>query len=183
MRWEKQMSSLSLTLGAAVAACGLLGGAAVAAGHGDTADARLAKQATSTPGQSFTFVDNNLNRGKQGLTYTLPKLPPGPYAVSLFAGLESAEYERTLENMYCSIGNSTASHRVLVATAEWTGNTSTFVSASSVTRVKSTSELRVNCAAEYGTFTYLSDPLRVTFTRLDRLTTASIEPSSSYRHR
>jgi hypothetical protein len=176
----QRMSSWSLTLAAAVAACGLLGGVAVAAGPGDTADARPTRQATSMPLPSFTFVDNNLNRGKQGVAYTLPALPPGPYAVSLFAGLEPADVDTARENLSCEVFDTTADHRILVATVHWTNETAAHVSASSVAWVKSTSQLRVSCSAEYAQFTYASDPLRVTFTRIDRLKQRSLEPSSSY---
>jgi hypothetical protein len=163
----------------AVASCTLAGGAAVAYGHGGSSPAGQAREATSAVGQSFTFVDHELSRGKQSLTYTLPKLPPGPYAVSLFAALEPAG-DVTSENLYCQINDTTKQFRILVATTTWTGDSATFVSASSAARVSADSQLHVICEAEHGPFTFVGDPLRVTFVRLASLQATALEPSSSF---
>jgi hypothetical protein len=167
-----------LTLGAAVAACGLLGGVAVASQAG-SADARPTTQATSKAKTSFTFVDK-IARGKQEVAYTLPSLPPGPYAVSLFAGLEPADSTVAGENLYCEVNDTTARSRILVASVRWTGQDATFATASSVARIRSTSNLRVFCGAEHGLFTHGGSPLRVNFVRLDRLKAAAIEPDYTY---
>ena len=173
------MSRFHTVIGMALTAGTLVGGAAIAYGQYDSGPAPVSPRSSSVVGQSYTFVDNNLSRDKQGLNYELPQLPPGPYAVSLFAGLEPAG-ETSRENLYCQVNDVTTERRILVATARWTGDTATHVSASSSARLSDRSQLRVECAAEYGPFRYFADPLRITFVRLASLKRTNLEPSSSY---
>jgi hypothetical protein len=163
-------------IGVASAVCVMLGAAALAYGHAESPAGRTAAHATPRAGDSYTFVDRDLSRDEQILTYALPKLPAGAYSVSLFAGLEPTDGTFN-ENLYCQVSDTTRRHRILVATTRWIGEAATFVSGSSATRVRDNSHLQVLCEAEHGPLRYQGDPLRVTFVRLASLTSTAIEPS------
>ena len=162
--------------GTAATICAVVGIAAVSQALPSPATA--AKSTGDRPGTTYTFVDSDLSRDKIIVNYVLPKLPPGPYAVSLFAGLEPTD-GATSDNLYCDVRNSTSSDRVLVVLTEFTGAHGTFVSGASSTRVTKDSVLRATCSAEYGSFNYSGDPLRITFTRLASMTTQQLDPSST----
>ncbi len=128
------------------------------------------------PGTTYVFTAKTAPPDATIVNYVIPAIPPGPYAVSLFAGMEPTNYD-SADNLSCEVYNSTAASRVLVAVTTYTGQTATFVSGASSTRVIADSVLEVTCSAERGPFTYNSDPLRVTFTRLAKLTAQPLVPN------
>ena len=145
-------------------------------GYGGT----TAKQASQLPAEqtnpTFEFVDSNLNRTKTIVNYQLPMLPPGPYAVSLFAGIEPAGDWSDPVGCEVSVGG-VHGHRILVTSVEYTQSFATFVSGATTTRLFADSEIRATCSAESLEFR-LTEPLRISFTRLDRMETTRLTPSS-----
>lgn len=158
-------AAVGMTVGVGVIGLGLL----------DNAAAEPGKPRAPKAGDAYTFVDKDLTPNLQDAGYILPKLPAGPYAVSIFAGLEP-KVEVPDENLYCQVSDTTKPHRTVVVTAHWRDSAATFVSGASALRVTDESDLRVACSAEHGEFTYSSDPLRVTFVRLASWKVTSISP-------